>query len=178
MLVDETVCAGLGRLYDRTMLTNAVLTAAADAAARLRERGETVAVAESSTGGLIAAALVAQDGASTFFRGGLVFYDLHSMTTQLADVSELDRGKRSATEQRVRWVADSARIRLASDWGVGETGASGPKPNPYGDPAGHSWVAAAGPRGTATAHLLTGQNDRVANMEVFAVRALELLARD
>lgn len=160
------------------MLTDAILTAAAGAAARLRDRGETVAVAESSTGGLISAALVAQDGASQYFRGGLVFYDLHSMTTQLADVSTLDRGKRSASEPRVRWVADSARLRLAADWGVGETGASGPTPNPYGDPAGHSWVAAAGPAGIATAHLLTGDTDRVANMETFAVRALELVAGD
>jgi nicotinamide-nucleotide amidase len=160
------------------MLSNALLTAAADAAGRLRERGETVAVAESSTGGLISAALIAQDGASTYYRGGFVFYTLESMTVSLQDVSELDRGKRSATEQRVRWVADSARIRLDADWGVGETGASGPTPNPYGDPAGHSWVAAAGPDGIATAHLLTGDTDRVANMEVFAVRALELIAAD
>jgi nicotinamide-nucleotide amidase len=158
------------------MLTGAVLTAATSAAARLRERGESVAVAESSTGGLIAAALVAQDGASRYFRGGFVFYTLESMATQLADASDVEFGERSATEQRARWVADSARARLAADWGVGETGAAGPRPNRYGDPAGHSWVAAAGPEGIVSAHVLTGDSDRLANMEAFAVRALALIA--
>src|ERR1700729_397817 len=110
------------------MLTGAVLTAATSAAARLRERGESVAVAESSTGGLIAAALVAQDGASRYFRGGFVFYTLESMATQLADASDVEFGERSATEQRARWVADSARARLAADWGVGETGRTVPGP--------------------------------------------------
>ena len=158
------------------MLTGAVLTAATRAAARLQVRGESVAVAESSTGGLIAAALVAQDGASRYFRGGFVFYTRESMATQLADASDIEFGERSATEQRARWAADCARIRLAAHWGVGETGAAGPKPNPYGDPAGHSWVAAAGPDGIVTAHVLTGESDRVANMEAFAVRALGLIA--
>ena len=159
------------------MLTDAVLTAAAGAAQRLRERGESVAVAESSTGGLIAAALVAQDGASDYFRGGFVFYARESLITQLADASAIEPGERSATEQRARWVADSARVRLEADWGVAETGATGPRPNPYGDPAGHSWVASAGPDGIVTAHVLTGDSDRLANMRAFAIRALGLIAR-
>jgi nicotinamide-nucleotide amidase len=158
------------------MLLGEVLTAATSAAARLRERGESVAVAESSTGGLIAAALVAQDGASHYFRGGFVFYTLESMTTQLADASDIEFGERSATEQRARWVADSARARLGADWGVGETGATGPSPNHYGDPAGHSWVAASGPDGIVSAHVLTGDSNRLANMEAFAVQALGLIA--
>ena len=158
------------------MLTGALLSAATSTAARLQARGESVAVAESSTGGLIAAALVAQDGASRYFRGGFVFYTLESMATQLADASDIEFGERSATKQRARWVADSARARLAADWGVGETGATGPRPNHYGDPPGHSWVAAAGPGGIASAHVLTGHSDRLENMEAFAVRALELIA--
>ena len=158
------------------MLTGVVLSAAVRAAERLRERGESVAVAESSTGGLIAAALVAQEGASHYFQGGFVFYTVDALTTQLADASDLEFGERSATEQRARWVADSARARLSADWGVGETGATGPRPNRYGDPAGHSWVAAAGPDGIVAAHVLTGDHDRLANMQAFAVRALELIA--
>jgi PncC family amidohydrolase len=159
------------------MLTEPALLAAAAAADRLREHGETVAVAESSTGGLIAAALVAQAGASEYFRGGAVFYTLPSLKALLGRVSDVDFGERSATEQRARWAADSARIRLEADWGVGESGATGPTGNPYGDPAGHSWVAAARPDGITADHVLTGSDDRVANMEAFAVRALQLLGR-
>lgn len=159
------------------MLTDAVLSAAADAAGRLRERGESVAVAEISAGGLIAAALLAQDGASAYFRGGFVVYTLDGADLQLgADASPLDRG-RGATEPLARWLADAARRRLGADWGIGETGASGPRPNPYGDPVGHSWVAVAGPSGITTANVLTGSDDRVANMAAFAVRALELAGR-
>lgn len=158
------------------MLSGPLLAAAASAADRLRARGESVAIAESSTGGLISAALVAQAGASVYYRGGAVYYTLESLRSQLGRVSDVDFGERSATEQRARWAADAARIRLEADWGVGETGASGPTGNPYGDPAGHSWVAAAGPDGIVAAHVLTGSDDRVANMQTFAVRALELIA--
>ena len=160
------------------MLTDAVLSAAADAAGRLRARGESVAVAEVSAGGLIAAALLAQDGASAYFRGGFVVYTLEGADLQLgADASSLERG-RGATEALARRLADAARNRMDADWGIGETGASGPRPNAYGDPVGHSWVAAAGPSGIVTANVLTGAEDRVANMAAFAVRALELVARD
>jgi nicotinamide-nucleotide amidase len=123
--------------------------------------------------GLIAAALVAQDGASRYFRGGFVFYTLEAMATQLADASDVEFGERSATEQRARWGADCARVRLAADWGVGETGAAGPRPNLYGDPAGHSWVAAARPDGIVSAHVLTGDRDRLANMEARAPTAAD-----
>ena len=159
------------------MLTDALLAAAAAAATRLREHGETVAVAEVSAGGLIAAALLAQDGASAYFRGGFVVYTLEGADAQLGAASDLDRGDRGATEALARWLADGARRRMVADWGIGETGAAGPRPNPYGDPVGHTWVAAAGPSGIATARLLTGHGDRAANMEAFAVRALELVGR-
>jgi PncC family amidohydrolase len=158
--------------------TDALLAAAASAADRLRAHGETVAVAEVSAGGLIAAALLAQDGASAYFRGGFVVYTLAGADAQLGpDASDLDRGDRGATEALARWLADGARRRLRADWGIGETGAAGPRPNPYGDPVGHTWVAAAGPDGIATARLRTGHGDRAANMEAFAIRALGLVGR-
>lgn len=161
------------------MLTDDLLAAGAHAAARLRERGGSVAVAEVSAGGLIAAALLAQDGASAYFRGGFVVYTLEGADAQLgADASPLDRGDRGATEDLARWLADGARRRTGATWGIGETGAAGPRPNPYGDPVGHSWVAVAGSEGIATEHVLTGVEDRVSNMAAFAVRALGLLARD
>jgi nicotinamide mononucleotide (NMN) deamidase PncC len=79
---------------------------------------------------------------------------------------------RGATETFALWLAQSAAVRLGATWGIGEAGAAGP-PNPYGDPAGHSWVAVAGPV-EATLHVLTGTDDRQRNMLAFAASALTL----
>ena len=80
---------------------------------------------------------------------------------------------RGATEEFARYLAQSSAAKLGSTWGVGEAGAAGP-PNRYGDPAGHAWVAVAGPV-AATRHVLTGLDDREANMDAFAEAALSLL---
>jgi nicotinamide-nucleotide amidase len=150
---------------------------AADIAARLVTRGETVAVAESSAGGLISAALLSVPGASAYYRGGLVVYTLDGARAMLAGATDLDPGPRGACEPFARFLAASAAARLDADWGVGETGATGPSGNPYGDPAGHAWLAVAGPGGSLHAeHLLTGADDRTANMEAFAAKALRVLA--
>ena len=92
----------------------------------------------------------------------------------MAGAVETPRGMRGATEVFADYLARSAAVRLGATWGIGEAGAAGP-PNPYGDPAGHSWVAVAGPI-DATRHVLTGLDDREANMVEFAAAALELFA--
>lgn len=143
-------------------------------AARLRERGETVAVAEGAAGGLIAAALLAVPGASAYFLGGTVIYTRAAKDGFLGDVIPTPAGIRGATEEWASWLATAARARLSTTWGIGEGGAAGPA-NPYGDPAGHAWVAVAGPDAVTTRHLLTGVDDRPANMITFATSALELL---
>ncbi|MEA2168254.1 MAG: nicotinamide-nucleotide amidase [Solirubrobacteraceae bacterium] len=159
------------------MLPEALTGPAATVATRLKERGETVSVAESSAGGLISAALLSVGGASAYYRGGAVYYTLESLQALLAGGSDLDPGRRGACEPLVRYLSASVRGKLNSDWGVGETGATGPSPNPYGDPPGHAWVSVAGPDGTiATQHVLTGDDDREANMVAFAASALGLLA--
>jgi nicotinamide-nucleotide amidase len=159
------------------MLSEDVTAAAADAAARLGQRGQTVAVAESSAGGLISAALLAVPGASAYYRGGVVVYTLDGARALLDDATDLDAGERGACEQFARYLAASAAAKLGADWGVGETGAAGPKGNRYGDPAGHAWLALAGPGGELrTERILTGGDDRAANMEAFAAGALRLLA--
>lgn len=157
------------------MLPAALTEPAATIAARLRERGETVAVAESSAGGLIAAALLAVPGASAYFTGGIVMYTHDGLRTLLGDAFAEDPGRRSSIEPFARGLAQAAATKLGADWGVGETGAAGPSGNPYGDPAGHAWVAVHGPKPGA-AHVLTGEDDRPANMEAFAAAALRLLA--
>ena len=143
-------------------------------AARLIERRETIAIAESSTGGLIAAALLAVPGASAYVVGGAVVYTKASRAALLG-ISDADmQGLRPATEGYSLLIARRVRERLGATWGLGETGATGPSGNRYGDPAGHSCMAIAGPVERA-ATLQTGSADRRANMDAFAKRALELL---
>jgi nicotinamide-nucleotide amidase len=143
-------------------------------AARLIARRETIAVTESSTGGLIAAALLAVPGASAYFLGGAVAYTKAARSALLA-IGDADmQGLRPATEAYSLLIAHRVRARLGASWGLGETGATGPTGNRYGDPAGHTCIAVAGPVERAIT-LETGSADRQANMEAFAKRALELL---
>jgi nicotinamide-nucleotide amidase len=144
-------------------------------AARLKARGETLVIAESSTGGLISAALLATPGASAFFLGGAVVYT-RTARAALLGIGEADlTGIRAATEDYARLLARTARQRFGAGWALAETGATGPTGNRYGDPAGHSCLAVAGAVERA-ATLETGSADRVANMRAFAAAALELLA--
>lgn len=143
-------------------------------AARLIERRETVAVAESSAGGLIAAALLAVPGASAYFVGGAVVYTRTSRAALLG-ITDADLvGLRGATEPYAKLLAGRVRDRHGATWGLAETGAAGPTGNRYGDPAGHSCFAIVGSR-ELSATLRTGSADRPANMDAFAERALELL---
>jgi PncC family amidohydrolase len=143
-------------------------------AAKLAARKQTIAVAESSTGGLISAALLAVPGASAYFLGGAVVYtrSARRILTDIAD--DAMKGIRSASEPYAKLLANQVRRRFASDWGLSETGATGPTGNRYGDAAGHSCIAVAG-RETSVITLETGSNDRVGNMHAFAATALTLL---
>jgi PncC family amidohydrolase len=143
-------------------------------AARLIARKETIAVAESSTGGSIAAALLAVSGASAYFLGGAVVYT-KAARAGLLGISEKDmEGMRASTEAYSLMIARRVRERHGATWGLGETGATGPTGNRYGDAAGHTCIAVAGLSERAIT-LETGAADRVANMDAFARRALELL---
>ena len=152
-----------------------ILPAAERLATRLKERRESVAVAESSAGGLITAALLAQPGASAFFLGGAVVYTYAARRLFLDFPDAALAGIRPATEAYARLLARMVRQRLGATWGLAETGATGPTGNRYGDPAGHACLAVAGPvEGAIT--LETGGADRLANMRAFARAALDLLA--
>lgn len=142
----------------------------------LRERGETVAVAEGSAGGLISAALLSIPGASAYYLGGTVIYTAAASRAWMVGEVDVPVGMRGATEAFAGWLAKSVRAKVDSTWGLGEAGAAGP-PNPYGDPSGHSWLAVAGPStGTVTRNVLTGLDDRSLNMTAFTVAALSLFA--
>ena len=152
-----------------------LLPLAAQTAELLKARGATVAVAESSTGGLISTALLAQPGASAYFLGGAVVYTRQARSA-LTSITDADmREIRSASEPYAALLARQARERLGATWGLSETGATGPTGNRYGDPAGHSCIAVSGPIDVVIT-LRTGSDDRQANMRAFANRALELLA--
>jgi PncC family amidohydrolase len=147
---------------------------AAQIGALLKQRRQTVTVAESSAGGLINAALVALPGASGYYLGGAVIYTLASREKILGISREEMQGIRSASEPFARLMAARVREKVGATWGVSETGASGPTGNRYGDAAGHACIAVSGPA-EAVITVETGSADREANMREFTRRALALL---
>ncbi len=142
----------------------------------LTARGESIAIAESSAGGLISAALLAMPGASRFYLGGSVVYTPRALKVLnpngTAEVKAA--GMRSSSEPYAAWLAGQARQAHRAVWGLSETGAAGPDGNVYGDPAGHAWVAVDGPVAAARV-VATGSADREANMTAFAAAGLSLL---
>ncbi len=145
---------------------------AAGLGALLKETGETVAVAESSAGGLVSAALLAIPGASAYYAGGGVIYT-RAARRGLLGLPEDVITMRASTEDYALILARAMRQRLDATWGLCETGATGPTGNRYGDAAGHVCIAVAGPLERALT-LETGSADREDNMWRFAAAALEL----
>jgi nicotinamide-nucleotide amidase len=142
--------------------------------ALLKERKHTIAVSESSAGGLINAALVAVPGASAYYLGGGVIYTVAGRTALLGIGKQDVAGMRSASEPYAALLAKTVRANLGTTWGLSETGAAGPAGNRYGDAPGHACIAVSGPV-EAVITVATGSAEREANMWEFARRALELL---
>ncbi|ODM71107.1 CinA family protein [Bradyrhizobium elkanii] len=156
---------------------NALTSIAEQVAAKLIANKQTIAVAESSTGGLVSASLLAVPGASAYFLGGGVIYTRDARRALMDIPDDAMRGLRSSSEPYAQLLARQIRERLATDWGLSETGAAGPTGNRYGDAAGHSCMAVAGPRQQVIT-LETASSDRQANMQAFAKAALELLLKN
>jgi len=154
----------------------ALIANAAPVAALLKDRGATVAVAESSAGGLITAALLAVPGASAYFLGGAVVYTRLARRVLLEIPDEAVAAIRPASEDYALLLARTVRARFGATWGLAETGATGPTGNRYGDAAGHACLAVAGPVERALT-LETHSSDRAGNMRTFTVAALDLLAQ-
>ena len=152
-----------------------LLSRAEKLAVVLKDRRETIVVAESSTGGLISAALLSVAGASAYFLGGAVVYTLRARRSLLDIQDAAVKGMRGASEPYALLLARTARERFDATWSISESGATGPTGNRYGDAAGHTCMAVAGPIERAIT-LETGGDDRVANMRAFAAAALDLLA--
>ncbi|MFC0239912.1 CinA family protein [Rhodopseudomonas telluris] len=155
---------------------NDLVPLAEKVALHLIAQKQTIAVAESSTGGLISAALLAVPGASAYFLGSAVVYTRQARRV-LMDIPDADmkvEGVRSSSEPYAELLARQIRGRLGADWALSETGAAGPGGNRYGDAAGHTCIAVAGPA-NAVMTLETGNADRLDNMHVFASTALTFL---
>lgn len=148
-------------------------TLAARVGAALRERGQTVAVTESSAGGLVSAALLAIPGASAFFLGGAVVYTRRAGRALLGLSAADVVGLRAETEPYAALVANRIRDQLRATWGLGESGAAGPSGSPYGDAPGHVCIAVAGAV-TQTRTIETGDGNRALNMDLFARQLLSL----
>ena len=142
----------------------------------LKTHSYTIAVAESSAGGLISAALLTVPGASAYFLGGGVIYTHEARRSLLAMPDEALEGIRASTEEYALRLAHQVRERFETTWGLSETGATGPTGNRYGDAAGHACFSVVGPV-EETLTLETGSPDREANMWTFTQTALDLLAR-
>ncbi len=150
---------------------------AARAGAALKDRRQTIAVVDGSTGGLISASLLAMPGASAFYLGGGIIYTVKGRRIVLGHEPGSLRQYTSATEAYALAQADLIRKRYSADWGIAETGASGGRAHPRGIASGTSAIAVVGPNGVSTSRLIeTGSNDRLANMQAFTQAALELLA--
>ena len=151
-----------------------LLPLAAKAGARLKDRGETIAIAESSAGGLIAASLLAVPGASAYFLGGGVVYTKQARLALMGIDAAAMAAMRPSTEPYALLLARTVREKHGAAWGLGESGATGPTGNRYGDAAGHACIAIAGPIERVFT-LETGSTDRIANMREFAAASLRAL---
>ncbi len=145
-----------------------------DIAERLIARGETVAVAESTTGGLVSAALLSVAGASRYYAGGGVLYTLNSRTALAGVSADTYANYRGTTSEMLAALAEAMRERLGATWCIAESGVAGPGPGRFGAPAGRTTLGVAGPV-ARTDVIETGIDDRRANMAEFATRALRYL---
>jgi len=142
--------------------------------ALLKERKETLAVVESSAGGLINASVLAVPGASAYYLGGTIVYTLVGREKLLGITREDMAGIRSSSEPFAEILAARMREKLGASWALAETGAAGPAGNRYGDAPGHACIAVSGPV-KAVITVETGSAEREKNMWAFAQRALALL---
>ena len=147
---------------------------AASLGALLKETEQTLAVTESSCGGLLSACLVSIPGASAYYRGGAVVYTRFAQRGLLQVPDSAMTGIRASSEPYALLNARTVRESLDTTWALSETGASGPTGNRYGDSAGHACIAVTGPVERAIT-VETGDDNREANMWVFAKAAFDLL---
>ena len=140
----------------------------------LKLRGETLAVAESCTGGLLGGRITEVAGSSAWFVGGLQVYQTDMKTRLLGLDPALMAEHGVVSESVATAMAAAVRERTGATWGLSVTGEAGPEPSPGGPAPGTIWIGVAGPAG-ASARLFRFPGDRI-RIRAFAVQsALNLL---
>ena len=147
---------------------------AQEIAALLTQRGETVCVAEGTTGGLVSAALLSVPGASRYYAGGGVLYTRKSRAALAGVAAELLANYSGTTAELMAATAEAMRARLEATWCIAESGVAGPTGGRSGQPPGRTLISIAGPSSRSDV-IETGLTDRAANMVEFATRSLRLL---
>jgi len=143
----------------------------------LLRRGQTIAVAESCTGGRLAAALTATAGASAVFRGGIVAYDNAVKMAELDVPAAILAEHGAVSEETARAMAAGARARLATDVGFATTGIAGPDGGSEQKPVGLVWFALALPEGRSVVAKMNFRGDRNAVQTRASIYALGMLWR-
>ena len=157
-----------------SFLTQEQKDLAAEIGAMLTERGEKVAVAEATAGGLVSAALLWVAGASRYYAGGAVVYTLDSRVALAGADASLFENYRGTTPEMIAAIAESLRGRLNATWCIAESGLAGPTSGRSGLPPGRVTIGVAGPV-SRTEVMQTGINDREANMIEFTTMTLRYL---
>lgn len=140
----------------------------------LKERGETLAVAETTTGGMISARIIAVPGSSAYYDRGVVAYSKASKTESLGIAeSELDRHG-AVSPETARLLAEAVRDLSRTTYGLAETGIAGPILGRSPKPVGTAYVACAGPKGTDVVALQV-DGDRAAIQQGIAGEAISFL---
>ena len=155
-------------------LTDEQRQLASEIAEKLTARGETVAVAEATAGGLVSAALLSVAGASKYSAGGGVVYTLNSRTALAGVAAEQYANYRGTTPEMLADLAESMRQRLGATWCIAESGLAGPTGGRFGASPGKVTLGVAGPI-SRTEVVETGISEREANMVEFTTRALRYL---
>jgi len=140
------------------------------------DRGQSLAVAESCTGGLLGAAITSEGGSSAYYRGGVLSY-ANEVKTDLLLVSPSDLAEHGAVSRTVaEQMAGGVRERLGTDYALAVTGLAGPGGGTDEKPVGTTWIALAGPGGvSAGCYRFSGDRERNRHLAVAA--ALDALRR-
>ena len=142
-------------------------------------RGQTLATAESCTGGRLASAVTSVPGASVVFRRGWVTYADEAKVEELGVSIETLKAKGAVSEETARAMAEGARAKASADWALAITGIAGPDGGSSDKPVGQIWLALAGPDGSwAVERMQWVRGGRLAIQDGSVRDCLEILRRE